>query len=52
MTTAMAHIKFDGRGRDALRYIEFTKNRRGDVGDKIFFSLFRQDHVEYSFEEI
>jgi len=52
MTTAMAHIKFDGRGRDALRYIEFTKNRRGEVGDKIFFSLFRQDHVEYSFEEI
>ena len=52
MTTAMAHIKFDGRGRDALRYIEFSKNRRGDVGDKIFFSLFRQDHVEYSFEEI
>ena len=36
----------------AENYIEFTKNRRGDVGDKIFFSLFRQDHVEYSFEEI
>ena len=52
MTTSMAHLKFDGRGRDALRYIEFTKNRRGDVGDKIFFSLFRPNNVEYSFEEI
>ena len=52
MTTAMAHIKFDGRGRDALRYIEFSKNRRGDVGDKIFFSLFRPNNVEYSFEEV
>jgi len=52
MTTSMAHLKFDGRGRDALRYIEFTKNRRGDVGDKIFFSLFRPNNVEYSYEEI
>jgi len=52
MTTSMAHLKYDGRGRDALRYIEFTKNRRGDVGDKIFFSLFRPNNVEYSYEEI
>ena len=52
MTTSMAHLKFDGRGRDAARYIEFTKNRRGDVGDKIFFTLSSPDHVEYNFEEI
>ena len=52
MTTAMAHLKFDGRGRDALRYMAFSKNRRGDVGDKIFFSLFRPNNVEYSFEEV
>jgi len=52
MTTAMAHLKFDGRGRDALRYLSFSKNRRGDVGDKIYFSLFKRDHVEYSFEQI
>tara|TARA_R110001583_G_scaffold43789_1_gene139136 strand:- start:417 stop:1229 length:813 start_codon:yes stop_codon:yes gene_type:complete len=52
MTTAMAHLKFDGRGRDAQRYIEFDKNRRGDVGDKIFFSLFRPNNVEYNFEEL
>jgi DNA repair protein RadA/Sms len=52
MTTAMAQLKFDGRGRDAQRYMVFSKNRRGDVGDKIFFSLFRPDNVEYSFEEV
>jgi DNA repair protein RadA/Sms len=52
MTTAMAHIKFDGRGRDAARYMIFSKNRRGDVGDKIYFSLFRPNNVEYSFEMV
>lgn len=52
MTTSMAHIKFDGRGRDAERYIIFSKNRRGDVGDKIYFSLFKKEHVEYNFENI
>ena len=52
MTTAMAHLKFDGRGRDAERYIIFSKNRRGEVGDKIYFRLFRPNNVEYSFEFI
>jgi len=52
MTTAMAHLKFDGRGRDAQRYMVFSKNRRGDVGDKIYFSLFRPGNVEYSFEQV
>ncbi len=52
MTTAMAHLKFDGRGRDAARYMIFSKNRRGDVGDKIYFSLFRPNNVEYSFEMV
>ena len=41
MTTAMAALRFDGRGADAERYIEFSKNRRGSVGDKIYFSLHR-----------
>ena len=27
MTTAMAHLRFDGSGRDAERYIEFSKNQ-------------------------
>jgi hypothetical protein len=30
----------------------FSKNRRGDVGDKIYFSLFRPNNVEYSFEQV
>ena len=52
MTTAMAHLRFDGSGRDAERYIEFSKNRRGMVGEKIFFSLHRGECVDYSFENI
>jgi predicted ATP-dependent serine protease len=52
MTTSMAHLKFDGRGRDAARYMIFSKNRRGDVGEKIYFSLFRPNNVEYSFEMV
>ena len=50
MTTAMAALRFDGRGADAERYIEFEKNRRGSVGDKVYFSLHRGGCVDYSFE--
>ena len=52
MTTAMAQLRFDGRGYDAERYIEFSKNRRGSVGDKIFFSLSRGGKVDYALENI
>ncbi len=52
MTTAMAQLRFDGRGYDAERYIEFSKNRRGGVGEKIFFSLSRGGKVDYSFENV
>jgi len=52
MTTAMAQLRFDGRGYDAERYIEFDKNRRGGVGEKIFFSLSRGGKVDYSFENV
>ena len=52
MTTAMAALRFDGRGRDAERYIEFSKNRRGGVGEKIYFSLSRGGKVDYSFENV
>ena len=48
----MAALRFDGRGRDAERYIEFSKNRRGSVGDKIYFSLTRGGAVDYSFEMV
>ena len=50
MTTAMAALRFDGRGADAERYLEFSKNRRGSVGDKVYFSLHRGGCVDYSFE--
>jgi len=52
MTTAMAALRFDGRGADAERYLEFSKNRRGNLGDKIYFSLFRGGRVDYSFETV
>ena len=52
MTTAMAALRFDGRGRDAERYLEFEKNRRGSLGDKIYFSLHRGGCVDYSFEMV
>ena len=52
MTTAMAQLRFDGRGYDAERYIEFSKNRRGGVGEKIYFSLSRGGKVDYSFETV
>ena len=52
MTSSMAALRFDGRGRDAERYIEFSKNRRGNVGDKVFFNLHRGGRVDYSFENI
>ena len=52
MTTAMAALRFDGRGADAERYLEFEKNRRGSVGDKVYFSLHRGGCVDYSFETV
>ena len=52
MTTAMAALRFDGRGADAERFLEFEKNRRGSVGDKIYFSLHRGGCVDYSFETV
>ena len=52
MTTAMAALRFDGRGADAERYLEFEKNRRGSVGDKVYFSLSRGGCVDYSFETV
>ena len=52
MTTAMAALRFDGRGADAERYLEFSKNRRGSVCDKVYFSLHRGGCVDYSFEMV
>ena len=51
-TKLIAALRFDGSGRDAERYIEFSKNRRGMVGEKIYFDLHRGERVDYSFENI
>jgi predicted ATP-dependent serine protease len=39
MTTAMMHIDFYGSENSDQRYIEFSKNRVGQVGKKLFFSM-------------
>jgi DNA repair protein RadA/Sms len=49
MTTSMGHIKFDGRGRDAERYIVFSKNRRGEVGQRIYYDLSQGGDVAYNY---
>lgn len=46
-TTGMLEVKFDGTSEMAPRYLEFTKNRRGGVGKKLYFSLDKPEHVNY-----
>jgi KaiC/GvpD/RAD55 family RecA-like ATPase len=49
-TTGMIEIRFAGNSTDttASRYIEFSKNRRGDVNKKLHFSLKQAEHVMYN----
>ena len=46
----MGEKTINSRGSNAERYLEFEKNRRGSVGDKVYFSLHRGGCVDYSFE--
>lgn len=39
MTTAMLHLDWKGGENSAERYMEFSKNRLGQVGQKLYFSL-------------
>lgn len=39
MTTAMMSIQFEGGENSSRRYMEFSKNRLGQVGKKLYFSL-------------
>ena len=39
MSTAMMHLDWDGSENSGRRYMEFSKNRGGDVGKKLYFSL-------------
>ena len=49
-TTGMIEIRFAGSSTDATasRYIEFTKNRRGEVNKKLHFSLKQANDVHYN----
>lgn len=46
-TTGMLEIRFDGNGDLAPRYIEFSKNRRGSVNKKLYFTLDKSENVNY-----
>jgi predicted ATP-dependent serine protease len=39
MTTAMMHLDWDGSENSGRRYIEFSKNRLGQVGKKLYYTL-------------
>ena len=39
MTTAMLHLDWKGNENSSERYMEFSKNRTGDVGKKMFFNF-------------
>jgi hypothetical protein len=39
MTTAMLHLDWKGGENSSERYMEFSKNRLGQVGHKLYFSL-------------
>tara|TARA_B110000285_G_scaffold69145_2_gene79548 strand:+ start:294 stop:1352 length:1059 start_codon:yes stop_codon:yes gene_type:complete len=39
MTTSMMHLDWDGSENSGRRYMEFSKNRVGGVGKKLYFDL-------------
>ena len=45
MTTSMLHLDWEG-GENGRRYMEFSKNRCGQVGTKLYFSI--QDGVDFN----
>jgi len=45
-TTGMLFIKFNDN--NSQRYIEFDKNRRGNVNKKLYFTLSKPDNVDYN----
>tara|TARA_R110000868_G_scaffold25738_1_gene100076 strand:- start:1131 stop:1583 length:453 start_codon:yes stop_codon:yes gene_type:complete len=50
MTTGMMEIRFVEEGDDD-RYITFAKNRRGNVGKRMYFSLHSEGDVTYDVEK-
>lgn len=49
MTTGMMEIRFENEEQDE-RYITFSKNRRGHVGKKMYFTLESTGDVTYDFD--
>ena len=45
MTTAMLHLDWKGSENSSERYMEFSKNRTGEVGKKMFFNF--DDGVQF-----
>lgn len=39
LTSAMMNLDWEGKENSGRRYMEFSKNRMGDVGKKLFFGL-------------
>jgi predicted ATP-dependent serine protease len=39
MTTAMLHLDWKGTENSSERFMEFSKNRTGEVGKKMFFNF-------------
>jgi hypothetical protein len=51
MTTAMMHLDWEGSENSGRRYMEFSKNRLGQVGKKLYFDLssgVRFDEARYT----
>ena len=46
MTTAMMHLDWKGGENSAERYMEFSKNRLGQVGQKMYFSFENGVHFD------
>ena len=49
MTNGMMEIKFDDDNEEE-RYVTFSKNRRGNVNKRMYFSLDSVDDVSYDFD--
>ena len=50
-TTGMLEIRFSGGENSQLRYMEFTKNRRGSSNKKLYFGLNKPEHVNWNQEK-
>jgi predicted ATP-dependent serine protease len=50
-TTGMLEIRFSGGENSLLRYMEFTKNRRGSSMKKLWFSMNKPNDINWNMEK-